>query len=213
MNKTKIEYCDYTWNPLTGCLNNCGDFCYAEKIVKRYGHYGGSFKPQFHEHKLDEPSKVKKPSVIFVCDMGDVFSKGVLEKWRERVRNAALAAPQHIYLWLSKRPLYHNYNGAYEQPNWWQGVSITNDEDAYFLHDAVPIDGNTWISYEPLFGFIRRKITDTNQVIIGRATNHNSHWANAWAEELTANYKGTPVFWKDNIGSAGPKDLAWVTNK
>lgn len=35
MNKTKIEWCDYTWNPVTGCLHNC-EYCYARKIANRF---------------------------------------------------------------------------------------------------------------------------------------------------------------------------------
>lgn len=36
MNKTKIEWCDSTWNPVTGCLNDC-EYCYAKKIANRFG--------------------------------------------------------------------------------------------------------------------------------------------------------------------------------
>lgn len=36
MNKTKIEWCDYTWNPVTGCLHEC-EYCYARRIAKRFG--------------------------------------------------------------------------------------------------------------------------------------------------------------------------------
>lgn len=35
MNKSKIEWCDYTWNPVTGCLHGC-PYCYAERIAKRF---------------------------------------------------------------------------------------------------------------------------------------------------------------------------------
>ncbi len=35
MNKSKIDYCDRSWNPITGCLHNC-TYCYAEKIAKRF---------------------------------------------------------------------------------------------------------------------------------------------------------------------------------
>ena len=38
MNKTRIEWCDSTWNPVTGCLHGC-PYCYAEKIAKRFGGY------------------------------------------------------------------------------------------------------------------------------------------------------------------------------
>ncbi len=36
MNKTKIEWCDSTWNPVTGCLHGC-EYCYARKIAHRFG--------------------------------------------------------------------------------------------------------------------------------------------------------------------------------
>ncbi len=36
MNKTKIEWCDSTWNPVTGCLHGC-EYCYAQKIANRFG--------------------------------------------------------------------------------------------------------------------------------------------------------------------------------
>jgi len=47
MNKTKIEYCDYTWNPVTGCLHNCW-YCYAAKIANRFGKSNNS-KSKIHE--------------------------------------------------------------------------------------------------------------------------------------------------------------------
>jgi protein gp37 len=36
MNKSKIEWCDSTWNPVTGCLHGC-DYCYARRIAERFG--------------------------------------------------------------------------------------------------------------------------------------------------------------------------------
>lgn len=38
MNKTKIEWCDMSWNPVTGCLHGC-PYCYAERVAKRFGGY------------------------------------------------------------------------------------------------------------------------------------------------------------------------------
>lgn len=38
MTKTKIEWCDTTWNPVTGCLQGC-KYCYARGIAKRFGRY------------------------------------------------------------------------------------------------------------------------------------------------------------------------------
>lgn len=35
MNKTKIDWADSTWNPVTGCLHGC-EYCYARKIAERF---------------------------------------------------------------------------------------------------------------------------------------------------------------------------------
>lgn len=35
MNKSKIDWCDYTWNPITGCYHNC-PYCYARKLANRF---------------------------------------------------------------------------------------------------------------------------------------------------------------------------------
>lgn len=35
MNKTKIDWCDSTWNPVTGCLHGC-EYCYARNISERF---------------------------------------------------------------------------------------------------------------------------------------------------------------------------------
>lgn len=36
MKNTKIEWCDSTWNPVTGCFHGC-EYCYARGIAKRFG--------------------------------------------------------------------------------------------------------------------------------------------------------------------------------
>lgn len=41
MNKTNIEWCDSTWNPVTGCRHGC-EYCYARRIAKRFGGYDKS---------------------------------------------------------------------------------------------------------------------------------------------------------------------------
>lgn len=55
MKKTDIEWCDMTWNPISGCLHNCKPYkCYAESIVKRFERKGRSTGKN---HVLDEPIK------------------------------------------------------------------------------------------------------------------------------------------------------------
>ncbi len=66
MNKTKIEWCDSAWNPVTGCLHGC-EYCYARRIAERFGTLfkgdslpedeGLTFLPDTPErfYELDEP--------------------------------------------------------------------------------------------------------------------------------------------------------------
>lgn len=126
--KTKIDWCDASWNPVTGCLHGC-EYCYARKIAERFSTehknprpydpvsdvptrrvrtkpepYPYGFKPTFHRYKLDEPQKWKKPRTIFVCSMADLFGEWVPDEWIAEVLKACDAAPQHRYLFLTKAP-------------------------------------------------------------------------------------------------------------
>lgn len=132
MQKTKIEWCDMSFNPVTGCLNNC-PFCYAKKIAERFGKdlspagcgvaerrepmyhetkngkwaiapYPFGFRPTFHRYRLDEPQHHKKPQRIFVVSMGDLFGPWVPDEWIVSVFDACKKAPQHKYMFLTKFP-------------------------------------------------------------------------------------------------------------
>ena len=126
MNKTKIEWCDMTWNPVTGCLHNC-EYCYARKISDRFQIndvgkyidipfnewekyskgdkiYSRYFQPRFHSARLDEPQKHKKPQNVFVCSMADLFGEWVPDKWIKKVFEETNKAPQHRYIYLTKNP-------------------------------------------------------------------------------------------------------------
>jgi len=133
VNKTKIEWADSTWSPVTGCYHNC-EYCYARRIAERFGAgwetangglpvldepargmrcgkirssvepYPYKFTPTFHRYKLDEPQHWKKPRTIFVCSMADLFGEWVPDEWIEAVFAACKKAPQHRYLFLTKNP-------------------------------------------------------------------------------------------------------------
>lgn len=132
--KTKIDWCDSTWNPVTGCLHGC-EYCYARRIAERFSaeekcltfvgdtkflspyeleqpaEYKGKkepypfgFSPTLHRYRLDEPKKWEKPRTIFVCSMADLFGNWVPDEWIKQVFEACEAAPQHRFLFLTKNP-------------------------------------------------------------------------------------------------------------
>ena len=157
MQKSKIEWCDSTWNPVTGCYNGCG-YCYAKGIARRFGLHGTErdiekraldtpaakagkkapypfdFEPTLHRYRLDEPQQLKKPRTIFVCSMADLFGEWVPDEWIEEVFAACDKAPQHRYLFLTKNP--KRYVKLYEadklplEINMWYGASVTTSEQA-----------------------------------------------------------------------------------
>lgn len=157
MNKTKIDWADMTWNPVTGCLHGC-EYCYARKIANRFGNkylpygcgklegnilnrpmdgekgidpYPFGFEPTFHYYRLTEPQQIKKSQNIFVCSMADLFGDWVPDKWIQMVFNACEEAPQHRYLFLTKNPkrLQEVFGFGRVCDNWWFGTSINNTLD------------------------------------------------------------------------------------
>ena len=115
---TKIEWVKnqdgtrgVTWNPITGCSKispGCKN-CYAEKMSKRLaGRFGypedDPFRVTFHPDKVYLPMDWKKPRTIFVCSMGDLFHENVDISWIRAMVEVMLAADQHTYQILTKRP-------------------------------------------------------------------------------------------------------------
>ena len=158
--KTKIDWCDATWNPVTGCLHGC-EYCYARRIAERFGSnlmpiftnypvldkpvrsvgfdgekiqpYPFDFTPTFHRYKLDTPHHWKKPRNIFVCSMADLFGEWVPDEWIREIVEACDAAPQHRYMFLTKDPKrYAELRAKDIQPpaNSWIGTSATTDTEA-----------------------------------------------------------------------------------
>ena len=117
MGNTKIEWAEKTWNPITGCTKispGCAN-CYAERMSKRLvGRCGydkdNPFQVTLHVDRLDEPLKWRKPQMVFVCSMGDLFHGDVPDDWIDQVFGAILGCkifnnvPDHTFLILTKRP-------------------------------------------------------------------------------------------------------------
>jgi len=108
---TKIEWTDETWNPITGCTpisEGCRN-CYARRMAHRLrGRCGypkdDPFRVTLHRDKVYDPHGWRKPRLVFVCSMGDLFHKDVPLDWIEAVWSAMVVAEAHVFQVLTKRP-------------------------------------------------------------------------------------------------------------
>lgn len=111
--KTKIEWTEATWNPVTGCTKvspGC-KHCYAERDWARLSknpktaYYGREFTDvRCHIDRLDHPLRWKKPRRIFVNSMSDLFHPNVPYQFIADVFGVMAACPQHTFQILTKRP-------------------------------------------------------------------------------------------------------------
>ena len=179
MNKTKIDWCDSSWNPVTGCYHDC-EYCYARSIANRFSGneatdnirvelnnriysekskkaeaYPYGFIPTLHRYRLGEYEK-KSGRNIFVCSMADLFGAWVPDSWIEEVFSACEKALQHNYLFLTKNP--DRYIELQEKgklvvaDNMWYGTSVTNREQLKNakVFGELNCRTKTFLSVEPL---------------------------------------------------------------
>jgi protein gp37 len=103
--------------------------------------YENGFDLTLNPDVLDDPKKVKRPSMFFVCSMGDLFHKDVPFKFVDRVMETIELTPRHRYQLLTKRAnLMHQYFvlKGYVPDNVWVGVTVEDErakERMWFLKD------------------------------------------------------------------------------
>jgi protein gp37 len=106
--KTRIEWTDATWNPVTGCTKvspGC-DHCYAETIAHRFAGtkaYPAGFDVTLRPERLDQPLRWRRPRRIFVNSMSDLFHDAVPDEYIAQVFAVMALAPQHTFQILTKR--------------------------------------------------------------------------------------------------------------
>jgi len=107
--RTKIEWTDATWNPVTGCTRvspGC-DHCYAETIAHRFAGtkaYPNGFDVTLRPERLDQPLRWQRPRRVFVNSMSDLFHDDVPDEYIGSVFEVMAKAPQHTFQILTKRP-------------------------------------------------------------------------------------------------------------
>lgn len=162
--KSKIEWTESTWNPVTGCTRisaGCKN-CYAERMALRLRaagspNYANGFEVTLHPHALEIPLRWKQPRTIFVNSMSDLFHKDVPFDFISKVFDVMRRASQHRFQILTKRSQrLARLNPKLTWPqNVWMGVTVENAECAFRIDHLRQTDAATkFISFEPLLGLI-----------------------------------------------------------
>lgn len=151
-----------TWNPVTGCtkVSQGCKHCYAERMAKRLhamgaDRYRNGFKVTLHRDLIELPLAWKKPRVIFVNSMSDLFHDQVPERFIQEVFLTMNRCPQHVFQVLTKRSqrMIELSDQLPWAPNIWMGVSV-EDERVMQRVDHLRICGAfvKFLSCEPLIG-------------------------------------------------------------
>jgi protein gp37 len=209
MNRTNIEYCTRSLNPVVGCPHDC-PFCYAKPQAKRQKHRCQlcyEFKVHPHLERLKQLSPRQKPQRIFINSMWDWNAIDVRAEWLRAILAKMTECSQHTFLISSKRPkLYDQYGFLYPR-NAWLATSIARTEDTYRVHDlhkAVPHNLN-YVNVEPLHERIDFWFSKTDWLIVGAETGHRKGKITpdpSWIQDLIDNAKAEriPIFVKNNVG-------------
>lgn len=182
--RTKIEWTDATWNPVTGCTKvspGCAH-CYAETVDHRFDHdkvgklpwafpaSRGGRGVTLHPDRLEQPLHWKKPKKIFTCSMSDLFHEDVPNAFLVAVFMVMSQCPQHVFQILTKRPQrmfdFAKYffaptltlgNPPVPWPaNVWAGTSVENQHWADIrIPKLLQIPAQVrFVSAEPLLGSV-----------------------------------------------------------
>ena len=207
---TKIEWTEETWNPVTGCTKYSAgcEHCYAAVFAKRLQamkcpRYTNGFKITVHRDLFDKPLKWKKPKMIFVNSMSDLFHEDVPEEDILSVFATMNAASQHIFQVLTKRS--KRLVELSPKINWtnniWMGVSVENKAAIYRCEDLKATDAKVkFISAEPLLESIADiNLNGINWLIVGGESGAKCRpLEETWVIELRdlAKEKDIPFFFK-----------------
>ncbi|MCX6233756.1 MAG: phage Gp37/Gp68 family protein [Bacteroidetes bacterium] len=186
MAQSKIEWTQSTWNPITGCtkITSGCKFCYAEIMARRLkamgqNKYRNGFNLTMHPDTLNEPYLWKKPKMIFVNSMSDLFHKDVPLKYIQQVFKVIKENPQHVFQILTKRAdilRYYDSEGWLEWThNLWMGVTVENDEVQHRI-DLLSKTGARvkFLSCEPLLSPIPEMILNNiDWIIVGGESGRN----------------------------------------
>jgi len=235
MSKSDIPFCTHTFNPVTGCPPDqhneaCRERCWAARLARRNLPYihGGPGVPfseiVYHPERLEEPLQWRKPRVVFVCSMGDLFHARVPFEFIDKVVSTMMEADKHTFLVFTKRAermkqymLYRSRyspaakaSGKWPPKNVWLFVSCSTQAE---VDERVPLlletpAAHRGVSLEPLLEPV--DITDychsLDQVIAGCESGPAARRAKcAWFRSIQEQCReaGVPCYVKQVSGEEG----------
>lgn len=159
---TSIEWTESTWNPVTGCTKislGCAN-CYAERMARRLQamgqpNYRNGFEVTMHERALELPLVWRKPQMIFVNSMSDLFHEDVPLEFILRVFEVMRRASWHRFQILTKRSdrLLQLDSALPWAPNIWMGVTVEHHDCVSRIDDLRNCGAAVkFLSLEPLLG-------------------------------------------------------------
>ena len=204
--KGKIDWTDYTWNPISGkCLHNC-QYCYMHSFWKRY--------PDMAEQQIKgnylHDKFPKKPSKIFVGSSTDMWGEWVPSDWIWRIINKTKYNSRHTFQFLTKNPeRYAEFFDGLPENAWFgttiDGTDFTKKNAERLLMSTSPSD-TCFVSFEPLIKYPYVKNMEFSLfdwIIIGADSSMGAKRPpKEWADELIRHARSNdiPVWVKDNYG-------------
>lgn len=191
MAQSSIEWTEMTWNPTTGCTKISAGckFCYAEVMTKRLmamgiDKYKDGFEIRTHEDSLMTPYEWKKPKIVFVNSMSDLFHPQVPVEFIKKVFHVMNDTPQHTYQVLTKRG--DRLFEIHKQLNWtkniWMGVSVEDERVTERIDFLRQTNAKTkFLSCEPLIGpLMNLNLTGIDWVIVGGESGRKARPMEEW---------------------------------
>ena len=208
--RSAIEWTETTWNPVTGCtkVSHGCKHCYAERMARRLRvmgapKYRNGFSVTLHPETVVLPLAWKKPAVVFVNSMSDLFHRSVPVSFIEAVFDTMNSASRHTFQLLTKRPARAaRLAGRLTwTPNIWLGASIESERWIGRLEFLRQTGARTkFLSLEPLLGPLPGLDLDgVDWVIVGGESGPGARpmepdWARSIRDKCLSG--GTPFFFK-----------------
>jgi protein gp37 len=210
-----IEWTDATWNPVRGCTKisaGCAH-CYAETFAERFrgvpGHpYERGFDLRLVPEKLTQPLLWKRPRMIFVNSMSDLFHEDVPDDYIVKVARVMQLASWHTFQVLTKRSerlrdlLRTKLRPMAEEPHIWWGVSVENRRQGLprIEHLRAAPAWTRFLSVEPLLQSLGPiDLAGIHWVIVGGESGPGARPLRAaWVVEVRDQCRqaGVPFFFK-----------------